>query len=165
MVLKVSIEMYKAYMFPEIDSIIKKIETVEGPEAGEWVRQMCDPLHHKIMGRQAVGAPSKTREPVLVFADTAVFTIQIPSSFDPTLPWGFQVQYFSDTTLMEYNEYLKDNNLLSLLPAAQPRNYGGVIVIAFQNTTTCQWSQTPSANRVVLFQWGVSAAVLGTPGL
>jgi len=162
MVLKVSIEMYKAYMFPEIDSIIKKIEVAEGPEAGEWVRQMCDPLHHKIMGRQAVGAPSKTREPVLVFADTAVYTIQIPSSFDPTLPWGFQIQYFSDTTLMEYNEYLKDNNLLSLLPAAQPRNYGGVIVIAFQNTTTCQWSQPASANRVVLFQWGVSAAVLGT---
>jgi len=155
------LEMYKAYMFPEIDAIIKKIEASEGMEAGEWVRQMVDPLHHKIMGRQAVGAPSKTREPVLVFADTAVYPIVIPSTFDPTLPWGIQIQTFPDTTAQEYNEYLKDNNLLSLIPAAQPRGYGGVIIIAFQNTNTCQWSQPASPNRVVLAQWSVQAGVVG----
>jgi len=155
---KSSIEMYKAYMFPEIDKVIQEIENAEGADAAEWVRQMLDPLHHKIMGRTPVGPPSKTREPVLVFADTVVIPIAIPSSFDPTLPWSFQAQFFPDTYAQEYNLYNRDQNLLSLLAGSLPVRYGGIIINARQGTTNIQWS-LPPALQVLIAQWSVGDAL------
>ncbi len=156
---KSSIEMYKAYMFPEIDNVLKEIERLEGADAGEWCRQMLDPLHHKMMGRTPVGPPSKTREPVLVFADTISIPISIPPSFDTTLPWSFQAQFFPDTYSQEYNEYVRDQNVLQLLGGALPRRYGGIIFTARQGSTNIQWS-LPPASVVLMAQWAVSQALV-----
>jgi len=151
-------EMYKAYMFPEIDKILQEIESYEGVDATEWCRQMLDPLHHKIMGRTPVGPPSKTREPVLVFADTVTIPISIPPAFDATLPWSFQAQFFPDTYIQEYVEYNRDQNDLTLLPGSVPRRYGGIIFTARQGSTFIQWS-LPPASVTLLAQWGVGQAL------
>jgi len=156
---KSDIEMYKAYMFPEIDKVLTEIENLEGADAAEWVRQMLDPLHHKMMGRTPVGPPSKTREPVLVFADSISIPISIPPSFDPTLPWSFQAQFFPDTYAQEYNEYVRDQNLLQLLPGSIPRRYGGIVFLARQGSTDIQWSANP-ALITLMAQWAVGNALV-----
>jgi len=147
-------------MFPEIDKIITTIEELEGPEAAEWCRQMLDPLHHKIMGRTPVGPPSKTREPVLVFADTISIPISIPAAFNAALPWSFVAQIFPDFYATEYNLYNRDQNNLVLVAANVPVNYGGILIIAFQGTNNCQWTLPYSATQVLMTQWTVSSALV-----
>jgi len=132
--------MYKAYMTPDIDAILNKIESSCGFEATEWLKQTLDPRHHKILGRTPVGAPSKDLEPILVFAETFTFPVSQPFGFPATSPWTYAIQLFSDQYTSTYGLHNRDQNLVVPVIGSIDNTHGGVICLANHGTPNIQWS-------------------------
>jgi len=145
-----------SYFFPEIDKAIKFIEEKDGADVAEWVRMMLDPLHHKMQGRTAVGPPSKTGKPVLVYADTRNLPISIPSSFDATKNFTIMLQIFEDQYISQYVNHQRDQNNVAPTPGSSAVNHGGVLIIYHQGAGDFSWSTQYSATTVLGGQNGLS---------
>jgi hypothetical protein len=154
-----------SYMFKEIDDAINYIQQRDGPDVAEWIRMMLDPLHHKMMGRTAVGPPSKTGKPVLVYADTRNLPIAIPSSFDQSLPFSLCLQVFEDQYITQYINHLRDQNNIGPTPGATAVNHGGVLITYFQGAGDFSWATTYSPTCVLGPQDGLTQFQSSVEGL
>jgi len=145
-----------SYFFTEIDRAINFIQEKDGPEVAEWVRMMLDPLHHKMQGRTAVGPPSKTGKPVLVYADTRNIPISIPTAFDATQNFSICLQIFEDQYITQYAPHLRDQNNITPTPGGTALNHGGVLITYHQGAGDFLWSTPYSPTTVLGPQDGLS---------